>query len=78
MSEDNTYKGENNEELVVFAKNYSEKPDIDYFVFGHRHIDLNLKLGNGSHIIILGDFVNIFSYGVFDGTDFTLEYFEKD
>ncbi|MDD4199333.1 MAG: UDP-2,3-diacylglucosamine diphosphatase [Paludibacter sp.] len=76
--EDNSYQGEDKEELVVFAKNYQSEPHIDYFVFGHRHIDLNLKLRNDAHVIILGDFVNIFSYGVFDGKNFTLEYFETE
>lgn len=76
--EDNNYQGEDKEELVVFAKNYQSKPQVDYFVFGHRHIDLNLKLKNGSQVIILGDFVSIFSYGVFDGKDLILEYFELE
>jgi UDP-2,3-diacylglucosamine hydrolase len=76
--EDNSYKGEHNEELIVFAKNYETKPQIDYFVFGHRHIDLNLKLRNNAQVIILGDFVSIFSYGVFDGKEFSLQYFEVD
>ncbi|OJV40640.1 MAG: UDP-2,3-diacylglucosamine hydrolase [Bacteroidales bacterium 36-12] len=78
LDDDNDYKGENNEELVLFAKDYSSKPDIDYFVFGHRHIDLNLKLKNNAHVVILGDFVKIFSYGVFDGENLTLEYFENN
>jgi len=76
--EDNSYQGEHKEELVIFAKNYQSNPAIDYFVFGHRHIDLNLKLKNNAHVIILGDFVSIFSYGVFDGKDFNLEYFENE
>lgn len=74
--EDTSYRGENNEELIVFAKQYDATPKIDYFVFGHRHIDLKLQLKNNSQVIILGDFVSIFSYGVFDGKEFRLEYFE--
>jgi UDP-2,3-diacylglucosamine hydrolase len=76
ITDEDNYQGEDKEELVVFAKNYQSKPHINYFVFGHRHIDLNLKLKNDAQVIILGDFVNIFSYGVFDGKDFILEYFE--
>lgn len=75
LHQDNGYKGEDQEQLVRFAKNYQSVPPIDYFVFGHRHIDLMLQLKNDSRLIILGDFVSIFSYGVFDGTDFRLEYF---
>lgn len=74
---DNSYKGEDKEELVLFAKQYLEKNEpVDFFVFGHRHLDLNLQLRGGSQMIILGDFVSIFSYGMFDGTAFTLEYLD--
>lgn len=76
--QDNSYQGEEKEELVVFAKQYQSQPKIDYFIFGHRHIDLNLKLKNDAHVVILGDFVSIFSYGMFDGKEFSLEYFDVD
>ena len=37
------YQGEDNEELIRFAKDYlSTHPDINYFIFGHRHIELDL------------------------------------
>jgi UDP-2,3-diacylglucosamine hydrolase len=69
------YRGEDKEELVQFSKAYSADHQIDYFVFGHRHLDLKLQLKNDVQVIILGDFVSIFSYGVFDGKEFRLEYF---
>ncbi|PIF02447.1 MAG: UDP-2,3-diacylglucosamine hydrolase [Paludibacter sp.] len=74
----NKYEGEDNEYLVQFAKDYITKHNIDYFVFGHRHIDLFLQLKNRSHLVILGDFIEIFSYGKFDGENFSLEYFERE
>lgn len=71
---ENKYLGEHDESLVIFAKKYFEKNDVDFIVFGHRHIALDLQLKNNKRVIILGDFVGIFSYGVFDGEDFRLEY----
>lgn len=70
---DNKFQGEENEHLVIFAKKYSEKHDVDFMIFGHRHIELDLELKNKSRVIILGDFVDIYSYGVFDGKNFWLE-----
>ena len=58
---------------MIFAKKYSEKHDVDFMIFGHRHIELDLELKNKSRVIILGDFVDIYSYGVFDGKNFWLE-----
>jgi UDP-2,3-diacylglucosamine hydrolase len=73
------YRGEDSEDLVVFAKQYlQEHPEIDFFVFGHRHIMLDLQLSQRSRVIILGDWLQYFSYGVFDGERFKLEMFEAD
>lgn len=78
QSYDGKFKGELNENLIEFSKKYaSEHPEVNYFVFGHRHIALDLMLKNRSRVIILGDFITAFTYGVFDGTNFALEYFES-
>jgi len=74
---ENKFQGEANENLVVFAKKYVETHDVDFLVFGHRHIALDLQLKDQKRVIILGDFVGIFSYGVFDGENFRLEFVEK-
>ena len=74
---ENNFQGEANENLVVFAKKYVETHDVDFLVFGHRHIALDLLLKDQKRVIILGDFVGIFSYGVFDGEEFHLEYVEQ-
>ena len=67
------YLGEDKEHLVLFAKKkLKEMPDIDYFIFGHRHILLDLRVGAQSRVIILGDWISYFSYAVFDGKDVKL------
>ncbi|VBB46412.1 Metallophosphoesterase [uncultured Paludibacter sp.] len=75
MHYENKFEGEDNEFLVKYAKKYIQTHDVDYLVFGHRHIELNLQISKKSSVIILGDFVDIFSYGVFDGEKFWLENF---
>lgn len=71
---DPPYLGEDKEYLVQFAKRYlQEHPDINYFVFGHRHIELNLPLPQHSRIVILGDWITSFTYAVFDGEHIYLE-----
>ena len=73
MHLDNKFLGEDREPLVLFAKKYSETHDVDFMIFGHRHIELNLELKNKSRVVILGDFIGIFSFGVFDGENLWLE-----
>lgn len=78
---DQAYKGEQNEYLVQYAKRYlSEQEDSaqpDFFIFGHRHIMLDLMLSGKSRIAILGDWISHFSYARWDGTTFVLETFEE-
>lgn len=69
------YQGEGNEYLEEFAKSYSSKPPIDFFIFGHRHIMLDKCLPSGSRIIILGDWIHFCSYAVFDGENLSLLQF---
>ncbi|MDU1903667.1 MAG: UDP-2,3-diacylglucosamine diphosphatase [Dysgonomonas sp.] len=73
------YLGEDKEHLVLFAKQQlKETPNINFFIFGHRHIMLDLMLSQSARIIILGDWITFFSYGVFDGENFVLETFEVE
>lgn len=68
------YKGENREELVLYAKEkdaerlqFKEKKSaIDYYIFGHRHIELDLELASGARVIILGDCFRQWTYAAMD------------
>jgi len=69
------YLGEDKEHLVLYAKSYLQThPEIDYFVFGHRHIVLDLMLNSQTRMMILGDWLQHFSYAVFDGEELTLKF----
>ena len=62
-----TYKGEDKEELVLFAKEQEQLGNHhDYYIFGHRHIELDLMLSRNSRIIILGDCWQQFTYAQMD------------
>jgi len=70
------YLGEDREYLIRFAKKkLSALPDINYFVFGHRHILLDLPIAEQSRVIMLGDWITFFSYAVFDGERVELKTF---
>lgn len=70
------YQGENKEYLVAFAKEYLQThPDIHFFIFGHRHIMLDLMLSHTSRILIAGDWMRYFSYIVWDGKQLSMKLF---
>jgi UDP-2,3-diacylglucosamine hydrolase len=72
-----TFQGEENEWLVTFAKEKLKSEHFDFFIFGHRHVALDLPLGENSRILYLGDWITHFSYGLWDGEKLTLNYFKK-
>ncbi len=64
------------EYLVQFCKAYVLQEPIQYFVFGHRHYKLQHAINSQSTYINLGDWLHYYSYGVFDGNNFTLKNFK--
>ena len=67
------YLGEEKEHLVLYAKEYvKQHPETDYLIFGHRHIMLDLMLNHKSRMMIIGDWLQHFSYAVFDGKNLLL------
>ena len=73
------YMGEDKEPLVLYTKEYLKNhPDINYFIYGHRHIMLDLMLTRDTRLTILGDWINDFSYAVFDGENFSWNNTSKE
>ncbi len=71
--DDATFLGEDNEWLAVYCKRKLEDKHRDYFVFGHRHLPLEIDLNETSKYINLGDWIQYYTYGVFDGENFELK-----
>ena len=68
------YLGEDKEYLVRYTKDYMRShKDIDYYIYGHRHIELDLTLSGKVRMLILGDWIWQFTYAVFDGEHMFLE-----
>ena len=74
---DEVFLGEEKEWLVIYSKEILKQKHIDYFIFGHRHLPLDISLTEKSRYINLGDWIKYFSYAVFDGNHLSLEYYKK-
>lgn len=70
--EDIKFLGEENEWLATYCKRKLEKKHRDYFVFGHRHLPLQINLNNNSCYINLGDWIQYFTYGKYSKEKFEL------
>ncbi|PQJ79928.1 UDP-2,3-diacylglucosamine diphosphatase [Polaribacter porphyrae] len=76
--EDAKFLGEENEWLVQYCKKKLAQKHYDYFVFGHRHLPLEIDLPQKSKYINLGDWIQYFTYGVFDVDNLQLLKYEKN
>lgn len=73
------FEGEAADYLVLFAKEYLKThPDINFFIFGHRHILYDLMLSRTSRLLIAGDWMTHFSYIEWDGETLLLQLFESE
>lgn len=61
------FLGEENEDLIRYARSVLVNENIDYFIFGHRHLAMDYKLQPGSEIVFLGDWIKNGSYAEWDG-----------
>lgn len=74
---DEVFLGEENEWLIVYSKEVLQKQHYDYFIFGHRHLPIDVPLNNNSRYINLGEWIKYDSYAVFDGENLKLEYYKE-
>ncbi len=73
------FLGPDKERLLQFCEEEITRSNVDYFVFGHRHLPIDYTLKNGrSRYVNLGDWLSFNSYAVFDGHDLKLQFFEND
>ncbi len=67
-NEDEKFLGEENEWLALYAKRVlSRGTHIDYFIFGHRHLPMEIEVGPNAKYINLGEWIHYDTYVVFDG-----------
>ena len=72
---DEKFLGEK-EYLIQYCRMKEKEKHRDYYVFGHRHMSLEFQLSDDSRYINIGEWVNKFTYGMYDGKSFGLRSFK--
>ena len=75
--EDVKFLGEDKEWLVAYSKKKLQEEHFDYFVFGHRHLPLEINLSEKSQYINLGDWITHNTYAEYDGKHLILKNWKK-
>ena len=69
---DEVFLGEDKEWLIIYTKEKAAEMKVDYFVFGHRHFAIDYEINSTTRYINLGDWIRLYTYGVFDGNTMQL------
>lgn len=75
------FMGANDEIQIKYVNDLEQEHNgivYDYYVFGHRHVLANYETKNGAHAFIIGDWLNNFSYAVWNGSEISLCQVDKD
>lgn len=59
---DREFLGDENEWLVQYCKDVLKENHFDYFIFGHRHLPMEIQVGNKSTYFNLGEWLNYCTY----------------
>jgi len=71
-SSEEIFLGADKEWLIIYSKEILRTRPINYFIFGHRHLPIEIDLDGSSKYVNLGDWISYFTYACFDGNDLRL------
>lgn len=74
---DEVFLGEDKEWLILHSREVLQKEHYDYFIFGHRHLPLDIQLNANSRYVNLGEWINHQTFAVFDGQTVLLERYTE-
>lgn len=66
---DSKFLGEDQEWLVQYCKEQEQIHPQDYYIFGHRHLPMTIRINDHATYINLGEWIHYNTYAVFDGVE---------
>lgn len=74
--EDIQFLGEDEEWLAQYSRRKLSQKHRDYFIFGHRHLPMEIAVSEQSTYFNLGDWIQHFTYGELQNGRFALKTWE--
>ena len=75
--EDESFRGPEYEWIYQYCREVEAQQHHDYYIFGHRHLPLDIPVAENSRYFNLGEWISQQSYGVFDDQQFQLQKFRS-
>ncbi len=77
MKLEEKFQGEEKEYLLSYCKELEKSVHHDFYIFGHRHLPLDLPVGSNSRYINTGEWVHSNTYALYDGKQVKLKTFDS-
>lgn len=74
---DEHFMGETNERLIIFSKEQLQINPAAYYIFGHRHLPLEIEISPNAKYFNLGDWLYNYTFLEYDGTKVELKKYES-
>ena len=74
---DAVFIDEASEWLTRYCKRKLDSEYYDFFIFGHRHLPLDVKLNDSTRYINLGDWITHFTYAELEGGSVSLKKYNS-
>ena len=78
LKREEKFEGKEGEFLWVYCSEVEKTTHHDFYIFGHRHLPLDLQINDTSRYVNLGEWVHFRTYGVYDGTNVELRTFNPE
>jgi UDP-2,3-diacylglucosamine hydrolase len=72
---DEVFLGEEKERLIAYCKEKLQSEYFDYFIFGHRHLPMDIQVGESTRYINTGEWFKSNSYAVLEDEELYLKFF---
>ena len=76
-TKDINYTNKNDEWLYQYSKEKLIEVPVDYFIFGHRHLPMDISV-SASRYLNLGEWLNFCTYAEFDGSNLSLKVWSDE
>lgn len=76
LKREEKFEGKEGEFLWVYCHELEKTSHHDFYIFGHRHLPLNLPVSDNALYINVGEWVHFKTYGVYDGMNVELKEFK--
>ena len=76
LTKDESFRSKEEEWIYQYCQTVEHQQHHDYYIFGHRHLVLDIPLNESSRYINTGEWINSCYYACYDGNSLSLIPFE--